>query len=74
MACIAHDELSQVLNGLQVSDSVDSDFVDVSLSGVVFGLAWPSGHVGEHVQDSRVVADDVHIAVVDQNLMNKLLF
>ena len=68
MTCISHNEEPQVLHRLQVADGLACDGVGVLFRLVEELFAGPGGHGLEHLEDADVVADDVKVAVVDQNL------
>jgi len=70
---VPHDEQSKIFDRFQVSHSLACDGVGVLLCPVEEFLSGPLLHGLEHLEDADVVADDVEVAIVDQNLLMKIM-
>ena len=71
MACIPHDKHAKVLDRLEVSSHLAITAIeDVPVSLVVLINGRPGVHGSKHLQDATVVADDVKVSVVNQDLVS----
>ena len=68
MARVPHHEESEIFHRLQVSGRLASNIVRVLLGLVEQILARPGCHGLKHLENSNVVANDVEVAIVNQNL------
>ncbi len=74
---VAHDKEAQIGVGAsvhagQVAHGLAIDPVHVAVGVAELIDAGPGAHLVEHLQDAGVVADDVHVAVVDQSLSSSI--
>ena len=71
MTGISDNQLPQVLHRRQVPGWPAIEPVNGGLCLMVLVDGTPGCHGVEHLHDASVVADDVEVAVVDQNLQQK---
>ena len=68
MAGVSHHKQAEIFDRLEIADRLAGDGVRVLFRPVKQILSGPILHRLEHLEDSHVIADDVKVAVVNQDL------
>ena len=71
---VTHYKHAQIAHRFEVAYSLSIVAINVTLGIAVVADINPSGHLLKHLQDSRVIADDVHVSVIDQELDVKEIY
>ena len=68
VAGIPQHKHAQVLDILDVTSGLSIALVHLAVSDIVLINGGPGLHGGKHLQDATMVADDVKVAIIDQDL------